>query len=121
MDPDVCSNCSAVLKGRQTYCGHCGSKIVREDTISPSQPILYNNLQRLIKLLTDRLMQEQGVDLCNDEFAMNRIIESAKIAEAHLMFFETTDINLPYLAVRDGKAIHLITRVQRTDLCGTNK
>ena len=48
------------------------------------------------------------IDLTTDSMAMSRVIEAAEKAKIELSNSGSTDINLPYLTVKDNQPVHLI-------------
>lgn len=54
-----------------------------------------------------------NLDVTQDPQAMQRIIEAAEAAKIDLSNSTSTDINLPYIALKDGAPIHLITSLTR--------
>ena len=49
-----------------------------------------------------------GIDLITDSMAMSRVIEAAEKAKIELSNSGSTEINLPYITVKDNQPIHLI-------------
>lgn len=69
------------------------------------------------KLFSDYLIGEfknqTGIDVSNDPIAMSRVFESAEKAKIELSTTTATEINLPYLGVKDGQPQHLMLTVTR--------
>jgi len=49
-----------------------------------------------------------GIDITTDPMAMSRVIEAAEKAKIELSNSGSTEINLPYITVKDNQPIHLI-------------
>lgn len=49
-----------------------------------------------------------GIDITTDSMAMSRVIEAAEKAKIELSNSGSTEINLPYITVKDNQPIHLI-------------
>lgn len=68
-------------------------------------------------LVADYLIAEfkknEGVDLSKDTMALSRILEAAEKAKIELSNTMSTEINLPYITVRDNMPIHMITTLTR--------
>lgn len=60
----------------------------------------------IAKYLTDKFMEENGVDLTKDPMAMQRIVEAAEKAKIELSSTTLTEINLPYISVKDTTPLH---------------
>lgn len=76
--------------------------------------------QRLIDYLVEEFKKEQGVDLHNDNMALQRLKEAAEKAKKELSTVEETDINLPYITADATGPKHLqikITRAKLESLC----
>lgn len=57
---------------------------------------------------TANFKDSNDIDLTTDSMAMSRVIEAAEKAKIELSNSGSTDINLPYLTVKDNQPIHLI-------------
>lgn len=66
--------------------------------------------------LIDSFKSENGIDLSKDKQALSRIIEAAEKAKIELSSSTSTDINLPYITVKDGTPIHLTQTITRAKL-----
>ena len=71
---------------------------------------------RLINYLVDEFKREQGFDLKNDPFAMQRLKEAAEKAKIELSSAQQTDINLPYITADASGPKHLNIKVTRAKL-----
>lgn len=58
--------------------------------------------------LTANFKESNDIDLKTDSMAMSRVIEAAEKAKIELSNSGSTDINLPYLTVKDNQPVHLI-------------
>lgn len=72
------------------------------------------------KAITDYLIEvikkEHGVDVSNDPTAMARLTEAAEKAKIELSTVLETEINLPYLTVKDNQPIHFVHKLTRAKL-----
>lgn len=66
--------------------------------------------------LIENFKNENGIDLSNDKQALSRIIEAAEKAKIELSSSASTDINLPYITVKDGTPLHMTTTLTRAKL-----
>jgi molecular chaperone DnaK len=64
----------------------------------------------------DEFRRENGVDLRNDIRAMARLKEAAEKAKIELSNLITTDIDLPYIAMKGGESLNLHTTLTRAKL-----
>ena len=53
------------------------------------------------------------IDLTSDSMAMSRVIEAAEKAKIELSSSGSTEINLPYITVKDNQPVHLITTLTK--------
>lgn len=58
--------------------------------------------------LTANFKDSNDIDLTTDSMAMSRVIEASEKAKIELSNSGSTDINLPYLTVKDNQPVHLI-------------
>lgn len=69
------------------------------------------------KLLGDYVVntykEENGLDLSTDSMAMSRIYEAVEKAKIELSNASTTEINLPYIGVKDNVPMHLTMNITR--------
>lgn len=66
--------------------------------------------------IVDSFKNENGVDLSEDKQAMSRIIEAAEKAKIELSSSTSTEINLPYITIKDNKSIHLTNTLTRAKM-----
>ena len=52
--------------------------------------------------------KENGIDLSTDNQAMSRLLEAVEKAKIELSSSPTTEINLPYITMKDNAPIHLV-------------
>lgn len=67
--------------------------------------------------IADYIMNEfkknEGVDLAKDTMALSRVLEAAEKAKIELSNATTTEINLPYITVRENGPVHLVMSLNR--------
>ncbi len=71
--------------------------------------------QALIRHVADQFKQEQGIDLREDQMALQRLQEACEKAKKELSSAQSTDINLPFITADANGPKHLqqtITRAQ---------
>ena len=66
--------------------------------------------------LISEFKNENGIDLHNDKQALSRIIEAAEKAKIELSTSTSSEINLPYITVKESTPIHLIKTLTRAKL-----
>ncbi len=64
--------------------------------------------------LADEFKKTEGIDLRKDPLALQRLRDSAEKAKIELSFSSEAEINLPYIAVVDGKPVHFVKTISRT-------
>lgn len=71
----------------------------------------------LTKLLCDEIVKgfkdDTGIDISGDPMSMTRIVEAADKAKMELSNSTTTDINIPYITVKDNVPQHINTSITR--------
>ena len=67
----------------------------------------------LAKWVVEDFNNENGIDLSKDSMAYSRILEAVEKAKIELSNSTTTEINLPYITVKDNIPIHLIKTVTK--------
>lgn len=70
----------------------------------------------LINHIIKKFQQEKGIDLNEDEVAMQRIREAAEKAKIELSTVLETDINLPYITATEKGPQHLTMKITRAEL-----
>ncbi|MGP0127938.1 MAG: molecular chaperone DnaK [cyanobacterium endosymbiont of Rhopalodia musculus] len=77
--------------------------------------------KRIVDWLAEKFVEQEGVDLCKDRQALQRLTEAAEKAKIELSGVSTTDINLPFITATEDGPKHIETRLTRSefeDLCG---
>ncbi len=69
--------------------------------------------KRLMDYMADEFRKSNGVDLTKDKVAMQRLKEAAEKAKIELSGMTTTTVNLPFIAMTDGGAVHLDLEISR--------
>ena len=76
--------------------------------------------QRVIDWIADEFKKSEGVDLCGDKMAMQRLKEAAEKAKIELSNVTTSTINLPFIGMNsDGTPLNLemtLTRAKFNEL-----
>lgn len=71
--------------------------------------------QRLIDHLIDQFRKDEGVDLRDDRFALQRLREAAEKAKHELSSTTETEVNLPFIAGGKDGPKHLNRVIRRSD------
>lgn len=66
--------------------------------------------------IVSEFLKEEGVDLSKDTMAMSRVLEAAEKAKIELSNTTSTEINLPYITVRENGPIHLVKSLNQAKL-----
>jgi len=69
----------------------------------------------LIDHIADKFQSDEGVDLRKEPMALQRLREAAEKAKKELSSSQSTDINLPFIAVQDGNPKHLQMSISRSE------
>ena len=75
----------------------------------------------LVKYIVEDFKKKNGIDLSKDQMAYARVLEAAEKTKCELSSTNSSDINLSYIAFKDGSPIHLtmsITRAKFESLIG---
>ncbi len=72
--------------------------------------------QKIIDWLAEEFQREQGIDLCKDNMALQRLKEAAEKAKCELSTAMQTDINLPFITADAGGPKHLNVNLTRAKL-----
>jgi molecular chaperone DnaK len=72
--------------------------------------------QRIMDYLVDEFKKEQGIDLKNDVFALQRLKDAAEKAKIELSSSAQTDINLPYITADASGPKHMNIKFTRAKL-----
>jgi len=71
----------------------------------------------IIDWITDEFKKEQGIDLKQDNQALQRIRDAAEKAKIELSSSQETEINQPFITQsKDGQPLHLTTKLTRAKL-----
>ena len=70
----------------------------------------------LMKSLIDDFKKKEGIDLSEDDTAVQRLREAAEKAKIELSTTMETDINLPFITQKNGSPVHLTTKITRSKL-----
>lgn len=69
------------------------------------------------KCIADHLIQvfknDNGIDLSSDTMAYARVYEAAEKAKCELSTVSSTEVNLPYISVKDGTPVHMNVTLTR--------
>ena len=71
--------------------------------------------QYLIGHIADEFQKQQGIDLRNDQMALQRLKEAAEAAKCDLSTSPQTDINLPFITADSSGPKHLNMTISRAD------
>ncbi|WP_438405692.1 Hsp70 family protein, partial [Aeromonas hydrophila] len=71
---------------------------------------------RVINYLVDEFKREQGIDLRNDQLALQRLKDAAEKAKIELSSAQQTDGNLPYITADATGPKHMNIKVTRAKL-----
>ena len=71
---------------------------------------------RIINYLVDEFKRDQGVDLRQDQLALQRLKEAAEKAKIELSSSQQTDVNLPYLTADASGPKHMNIKITRAKL-----
>ena len=69
--------------------------------------------ERIIEWLVSEFKRETGIDLSKDNQAMSRLKEAAEKAKIELSGTQTSQINLPFITMKDGNPEHLDITLSR--------
>jgi len=70
----------------------------------------------LMNYIVEDFKKQNGVDVSEDDTAMQRLREAAEKAKIELSTTTETDINLPFLTQKDGNPVHLKMGISRAKL-----
>jgi len=70
----------------------------------------------LMKHIIAEFRKKEGIDLSDDDTAMQRLREAAEKAKIELSTTMETDINLPFITQKDGSPVHLNLQLTRSKL-----
>ncbi len=72
--------------------------------------------QVILNHLADEFKKDNGIDLKKDPQALQRLRDSAEKAKIELSSSLETEINLPFITVKDGQPQHLVMKLTRAKL-----
>jgi molecular chaperone DnaK len=72
--------------------------------------------QRIMDFLADEFKKDQGIDLRNDQMALQRLKEAAEKAKIELSTSMETDINLPFITADAAGPKHMTLKITRAKL-----
>lgn len=67
----------------------------------------------LTNYIIDEFNKSNGIDLRKDAMALSRVVEAAEKAKIELSNLSQTDINLPYIGMKDGVPVNLDMTITR--------
>jgi molecular chaperone DnaK len=70
----------------------------------------------ILDYLADEFKKENSIDLRKDPQALQRLRDAAEKAKIELSSSMETEINLPFVTVRDGQPLHLVMKLTRAKL-----
>jgi len=70
----------------------------------------------LINYIADEFKKEQGIDIRNDQMALQRLKEAAEKAKCDLSSAAETDVNLPFITADESGPKHLQMGISRSKL-----
>jgi molecular chaperone DnaK len=68
----------------------------------------------ILKYAIEKFKQEEGVDLYQDKTSLQRILEASERAKIELSTLQSTQINLPYICMKNGEAKTLNVELTRS-------
>ena len=71
--------------------------------------------QRVMDWLVTEFSNEEGVDLSNDQMALQRLKEAAEKAKIELSSLQESEINLPFITATDKGPLHLQKKLTRSE------
>ena len=74
--------------------------------------------QRIMDFLVDEFKRDNGVDLKNDQLALQRLKDAAEKAKIELSSSSQTDVNLPYITADASGPKHMNIKLSRSKLEG---
>ncbi len=71
--------------------------------------------QRVIDWMADKFKADNGVDLRDEPMSLQRLKEAAEAAKKELSSAQQTDINLPFIGMKDGQPLNLAYTLTRAE------
>ncbi len=72
--------------------------------------------RRIVDWILNEFKEEHGVDISNDPFVFQRVLEVSEKAKMELSYTTETEINLPYVYIDDSGPKHIIKTLTREKL-----
>ncbi|MCX7956009.1 MAG: molecular chaperone DnaK [Patescibacteria group bacterium] len=72
--------------------------------------------QVILNYFADEFKKEYGIDLKKDSQALQRLRDAAEKAKIELSSSMETEVNLPFITVKDGQPLHFVTKLTRAKL-----
>jgi len=72
--------------------------------------------RRLMEWLCQRFQDEEGMDLLKDRMALQRLKDACETAKMRLTTDQATEINLPFIALKEESPKHLVAPLTRPEL-----
>lgn len=70
----------------------------------------------ILDYLADEFKKENGIDLRKDPQALQRLRDGAEKAKIELSSSMESEVNLPFITVKDGQPLHLVIKINRSKL-----
>ena len=70
----------------------------------------------ILDYIADEFKKDNGVDLRKDPQALQRLRDAAEKAKSELSTSKETEVNLPFITVKDGQPSHLVMKIGRDKL-----
>ncbi len=70
----------------------------------------------ILDYFADEFKKENGIDLRKDKQALQRIRDAAEKAKIELSSSMETEVNLPFITVKDSQPLHLVMKITRAKL-----
>lgn len=70
----------------------------------------------ILDYFADEFKKENGIDLRHDAQALQRLRDAAEKAKIELSSSMQSDVNLPFITVKDGQPLHFVTKLSRAKL-----
>jgi molecular chaperone DnaK len=71
---------------------------------------------KLIQYIVDEFKKETGIDVSKDPLALQRLDEASEKAKIELSTAMESEINIPFIAQKDGVPAHLLMKITRAKL-----
>ena len=72
--------------------------------------------QVILNYFADEFKKEHGIDLRHDPQALQRLRDAAEKAKIELSSSMESEVNLPFITVKDGQPLHFVTKLTRAKL-----